>query len=439
MAGPRVHHVSTYTFGGAAVAARRLHDGLVRLGVPSHFLHGSEARNRVDDPAFAPLPTTVPVPRWMEAAWRRWDRMRRREARRDWRRHLEKRPSGYEVFSAARLFEPTWLDAKAIRPEVLHLHWVAFLIDHPTFFASLPQQVPIFWTLHDLNPFTGGCHYASGCERFRSGCGHCPQLADPGPSDASRHSFDVKRRAFRGHRLHIVTPSRWLGDLARTSPIWPEETQFHVIPYGLDIEIYQPRQASGIRQEYGIGEHAFTFVFGAEDIANRRKGMPHLSAALARIERQENWHAIVFGDGQIPSLPSWLNVHRAGYVSDEDRKVALLSAGDLFVMPSLEDNQPQTGLEASACGLPVLAFESGGVPEYVRDAKTGYLARVGDANDLARQLVNASTHPETRIAMGQAARRMIETEFALQLQAQRMTRLYIQAREATRWRPRSAA
>ena len=421
----RVGHLSTYSIGGAAIAARRLHDGLLRAGAESRFWHGEDPVNHVDDLTFAPLPQTTPSSNVLIKPFQRhWERLRRRRARRNWRQHLEHRPAGFEVFSSPQLFKSAVPDWSRVDCDVVHLHWVAFLIDYPGFFASLPPRKPLVWTLHDQAPFTGGCHYSSGCERFRGRCGECPQVAMSGPQDASRHGFDVKRRAMRGRSPHVVTPSRWLGQLAQQSSIWPTNTEFSVIPYGLDLEVHRPVDGRAVRREFGIEPHEFTFVFGAEDIENRRKGMPHLGKALWSLPAQENWHALVFGDGELPDLPPWLRVHRLGYVRDDERKVACLSAGDIFVLPSLEDNQPQTGLEALACGTPVVAFAAGGIPEYVREGETGWLAPVGNVSALAGALLGAAANTEHRHRLSQQGRLMMQREFPLALQASRMLDLY---------------
>jgi len=421
----RVGQLSTYTFGGAATAARRLHDGLLRIGVDSRFWHRDDAENSVDDSRFAPLPLLPESSGGLlEPLRSQWDRLGRRQARVDWRRHLEERPGGFEVFSQPQLARPTRVDVAALQADLLHLHWVAFLFDHPTFFASLPKRLPLVWTLHDQAPFTGGCHYASGCDRFQTHCGNCPQVAAPQDQDVSRHGFEVRRRALRGRRLQVVTPSHWLNRSARLSDIWPAATEFSVIPYRLDLQRYRPVDPRPIRQEFGIDQTDFVIVFGAEDVANRRKGMPHLARALERLEPQVGWHALVFGDGELPRLPDWIRVHRLGYVRDEERKVHCLSAGDVFMLPSLEDNQPQTGLEALACATPVVAFAAGGIPEYVRDAETGWLAAVGEVDPLAQRLLSAASDRERRQELGRRGRQLMEREFPLELQATRMTRLY---------------
>ena len=142
-------------------------------------------------------------------------------------------------------------------------------------------------------------------------------------------------------------------------------------------------------------------AFGAEDIANRRKGMGCLIKALRDLPPRENWQAIVFGGGDLPpGLPDWMPIRQVGYLSTPAEKSRVYSAADYFVMPSLEDNQPQTGFEAMACGTPVIAFQAGGIPEYVRHLETGLLAKKADTQDLGRQLLHAATQSELALSLG---------------------------------------
>lgn len=421
-----VDHICTYTFGGAANAARRLHEGLRELGTDSRYWHRDETHSAVDDPSYLPLkfrPGTTnalagPVVKTIK-------RFQRRVARHDHRNHLTNRPTGYEVFSPVSLFYDTYLSPNTLTGAIAHLHWIAFFVDYATFFASIPVQKPIVWTLHDMNPFTGGCHYASGCEAFAHGCGQCPQIRAAGKDDVSRRSYRLKRKLLKGRNLTVVTPSRWLNREAQRSLVFPSRTRFEVIPYGLETDLYRPVDIATARSELGIPRDAMVIAFGAEDLNNQRKGMSFLFEALPSVESSRPIHALVFGEGKLPEdRLNLAGVHSVGFVKDIATKAKVYSAADMFVMPSLEDNQPQTGLEAMACGTPVIAFDSGGIPEYVRSGLTGLLARVGDAKDLARQISWMLQHDAARDDMARHARQMIEAEFPLSLQARRYVKLY---------------
>jgi glycosyltransferase involved in cell wall biosynthesis len=422
----QVSHMSTYSHGGAAFAARRLHEGLRDLGTASQFWYGPDKSNESADESYRALPIqAVKTEGWLGPLRLNVQRMRLKRARRDWREHLSDRPDGFEVFSAARQFGESHFDASILNCDILNLHWVAFLCDYPSFFASLPSRLPIVWTLHDMNPFTGGCHYSGGCDRFTHGCGSCPQVSNPGSNDVSKYTYHVKRRTLRSRKIHVVTPSRWLGDLAQQSQVWPKGTSFSVIPYGLELEQYSPCSKPLSRKQLGLSNDSFVFAFGAEDIANRRKGMHLLIQALHDLPPTDQWEAILFGGGKLPpGLPEWLKIKQTGYLSSAREKAQVYSAADVFIMPSLEDNQPQTGMESMACGTPVIAFDAGGIPEYVRHLETGLLAERGSPEALGRRLLHLAGQPELSESLGKTARDVMEREYALRMQAERYLDLY---------------
>ena len=279
----KIAHFSTYTKGGAAVAAMRLHQGLKLLDVESRFYHrGDEVCDddaSCDSIEFRKL-TSNPLVRPIALNLQRF---KHRKARQHYRDHLASRPSGFEVFSPAQLFQPTSFDYWRLGADIINLHWVAHYLDYASFFSSIPRHIPIVWTLHDMNAFTGGCHYAGVCRNFEMSCGNCPQVARPNPKDVSRESFRLKQRALRGRPVFVVAPSQWLCDLARKSEVFPDTTRFQIIQYGLDTESFQPVPKKIAKRHLGLSTNKATIMFGAEEISNHRKGFSFLWQALKRL------------------------------------------------------------------------------------------------------------------------------------------------------------
>jgi glycosyltransferase involved in cell wall biosynthesis len=133
----------------------------------------------------------------------------------------------------------------------------------------------------------------------------------------------------------------------------------------------------------------------------------------------------VFGSGSLSDetkkLPQMIEV---GEVQDDRTRRLVYSAADVFVLPSTEDNLPLTGLEAMACGTPVIGFDAGGIPDYVIPDQTGMLAPNGDAIQLGRLLESVSQNPDRLPAMGDRARRLILDQFESDLEAQSYLQLY---------------
>src|SRR5438128_1904083 len=265
--------------GGAARAAYRLHQGLQRAGHESVMFVESRTS---DDPSVVvfdkPMDGVSLVRRGLRQVWMTRDRNRYRRSR----------PGGYELFSDDRSpYGSTLLD-QIPKCDVVNLHWIPGFVDYHTFFTRVASTTPIVWTLHDLNAMTGGCHYDLGCGRYLSRCGSCPQLGSGDWLDLSHEIWERKRRLFSTlplSSLNFVTPSRWLGDEVRRSPIL-SRFPVHVIPYGIDLEAFAPRHRGNVRDLLEIPQDARVLLFVAEEVSNRRKGFTLLLDALARCARR---------------------------------------------------------------------------------------------------------------------------------------------------------
>ena len=421
-----VNHFNTFPYGGAATAALRLHSEYLRLGVESRFYYSKQDRPADSDAPVNPIP-------WgksSDAAFGNplqgiFEKRRIRRIHRMYDRHLANRDPNLELFSMAEQVDRDRLDSDQFRGGVVHLHWIAFMSDFQTLMRSIPNETPLVWTLHDMNPFTGGCHYSSGCEGFKTGCGNCPQILQPGAADLSSHSFRVKSQALRHKNLTIVSPSRWLVDLAMSSQMFSRSTTFHHIRLGFDLNELQPVNKLLARKRLGLNPEMPLVGFGAESVGNHRKGLDLLLPALQTLKKRRPLAAAVFGAGEMEiskfDLPT---IHSLGYISQPEKMRDFYSACDLVVVPSREDNQPQVGLEAMACGTPVVAFDVGGVAEYVKPGVTGWLAQSESVEDLALQIEKLLTDRASRQNMSERCRQMIAREFEINRQAGKYIELY---------------
>lgn len=454
----RVSHVNSFLDGGAATAARRLHEGLRRRGHDSRFYYARQQGVREDlDASYQPA-------RWRSAGLNRQvqSAIQFRLHRESFKRSIRQRPAGHEVFTSPRGAAHTaWpplghpaadhptADRSAVNPatvdrsgaeEIVHLHWIAKFIDYQSFFASIGPHQPVVWTLHDMNAFTGGCHFSDGCHRFQQGCGNCPQIRDSSAADISRQAFLEKESALRGIDLHVVAPSRWLLQSARSSPVFQQAQSFHHVPYGISTDDYYPMDRAEARAWLGIDDDATVISFGAMDVKSRRKGASHLMRALSGIADVPNIECVVFGSGELPETKQGLPpIREVGAVQGLLQQRVVYSASDVFVLPSLEDNLPLTGLEAMACGTAVVAFDAGGIPDYVHPQRNGLLARVGDTDDLTDKLKMIVTQPDLARYMGQQARRSIQQNFAAEREAEAYSNLYASLIESVPTLRRSAA
>ena len=421
-----IDHFNTTLVGGAAIAARRLHAALLKMRARSRFWHLRRSAEVADDNSYLVMPWTDAPGRRMQragsellaAAQKPWQK-------RQLRRALAGRPASADLFTAPNRTRETPCHPATIGSDLFHLHWIANFIDYRSFFSSIPDQFPIVWTVHDMNPFTGGCHYSHGCEAFMASCHDCPQLGARGARDLSYWFFTAKRRALRGKNLHVVAASPWMEQQARRSRLLREARSFRTIRYGLDVEQFRPQDKTHAKQSLGLPVDRPIIAFGAESLGSYRKGFRELLQALPWIKSSTPFTAVAFGDLRGVTLDRSLpEVKMLGFLDDELTLAQIYSAADVFVLPSLEEACGQTGLEAMACGTPVIGYDTGGIPDFVRPMETGLLAKVGDSMDLAFQLEWLLDRPAEVRRMGNNARRLIMREFHATKQAQTYLAFY---------------
>lgn len=413
----KVVHLSTYDIaGGAARAAYRLHSGLRRLGHDSLMY---VYRQRSNDPTVTAFKPPKDLPTRLRA------RLRRERIRRSFARYGASRPPGYERFSDDCTVHGSELVAQLPPGDVINLHSIADFVDYRSFFTRVPQHTPIVWTLHDMYPFTGGCHYDHGCGKYVSGCGSCPQLGSSDSADLSNQIWQRKRKVFEqieSNRLHLVALNNWMATEVKRSPLL-QKYPVVVIPNGLDVDDFAPRDRRYARDVLGVPQDAKVLLFVASSVENRRKGFALLTKVVARLKDSANLWLISLGTGDQNVSQEIPHIH-LGSVGNDRLLSVVYSAADVFVIPSLQDNLPNTVLESLACGTPVVGFDVGGIPDMVRPGVTGLLAPATDVAAMSNAIRRLLSNEAARLEMAINCRRVAVKEYALEVQAARYTELY---------------
>ena len=261
----------------------------------------------------------------------------------------------------------------ALGADLVHLHWVQGEMLSISDIGRICK--PIVWTLHDMWAFCGAEHYTTDY-RWRDGYWRDNRPEHEGGFDLNRWAWQRKRKHWR-KPLQIVCPSKWLADCVSSSALmagWPVS----VIPNPIDLECWKPIDQRLARQLLGLPQDCPLLLFGAMGGGNDpRKGLELLLAALSQLCHESslhNLHLVVFGQ-LAPQSPLQLGfpVHYTGHLHDDLSLRVLYSAADVMVIPSRQDNLPNTGLEAQACGTPVVAFNTCGLPDIVDDRVTEFL------------------------------------------------------------------
>jgi glycosyltransferase involved in cell wall biosynthesis len=413
----RIVHVSTHDFwGGAAIAAYRLHCGLQAIGQDSTMFVANCTREGQR------VLTFTPPMDFNSRLGRTW---RRKSLARELDRYGKEGLDAGELFSDDRS-QHGRDPLRQIPPcDVLHLHLIAGFLDLRSLFDWLPHQIPVVWTLHDLNPFTGGCHFDAGCRRYRGECGTCPKLGGREENDLSRQIWNRKQTAYNrmpAERLQLVAPCRWVADEARHSFLLGR-FPVTVIPYGVDVEAFAPRERAFARDALGIPREAKVLVFAALNVSERRKGFSLLIEALSGLRDDPNLFLLVVG-GHSAVQGVGIPCRSLGYVTSDRLLSIVFSAADLCVVPTLQETGPLIVIESLACGTPVVGFPAGDMPDMVRSGLTGLLVPSGDSAALRDGIRRLLACPQTLGKMRVACRQVAVGEYSIDIFARRYLNLY---------------
>lgn len=271
--------------------------------------------------------------------------------------------------------------------DVLHLHWTnSGFLSIADLKALIKTGKPIIWTLHDMWTFTGGCHYSGPCDHFINSCGDCYFLRDCGIHDASYQGWLRKEELYsNAENITFVPCSHWLGNIARQSSLL-RRFKISPVPNPIDTSLYIAKDKAAMRRKWKINTDKKIVLFGAANINDRRKGISYLIAALTSLKRSLviDIEIVIFGKNthlDLGTLP--FRVYALNIITSQEDLVEIYSMADVFVMPSIEDNLPNTVMESLACGTPVVAFNCGGLPEMIDHQKNGYLAEFKSSADFA--------------------------------------------------------
>lgn len=361
--------------GGAAVAANRLMDALNNNGVKAKML----VRDKVTDDI-----TVVGLPQSLRSQWHfLWERWCIFWHLRFSKKHLfaiDIANTGFDITSL-----PEFKEA-----DVIHLHWInQGMLSLRGIRKILNSGKPVVWTMHDMWPASSICHLTLSCHHYNNGCGNCKYLpGGGGKKDLSAKIWKKKQKLYRSGNISFVTCSRWLASEAKLSALLSGQ-RIHTIPNPIDTHVYCQKDRREARFRITMPQDKRIILFIAQKATNPYKGMDFLVEACGLLvaehpEMKENTCVAILG-GHSEELAHALPFEAIslGYVSDDKRIVDIYNAADVFVLPSLSENLPNTIMEAMACGVPSVGFKVGGIPEMIDHKKNGYVANYRDAKDLA--------------------------------------------------------
>ena len=382
MAAIKILHITTFQNGGAGIAAMRLHQTLIKHGYDSKFLFLEKGKTSATEFRYG---KKIYLWELVMRILKKLGLPLTLEQKNDYaiRRYKYK----VEMFSFATTpYVQLHRHPLVEEAHLIHLHWVSNFVDYKTFFGNIKQ--PIVWTLHDMNPFRGGFHYQKDEERFGKDL-----------DELNAKQMRIKKNALNNinrRQLTVVTPSKWLCQLSKQSDILGAFPHEH-IANGIDTSVFKlaaNKKTKGDLRKINV-------LFVAESLHNYRKGFDFVLDILRDKNVMDKCSFTAVGEVKTSSRTAAINY--TGIVYDEKKMSDLYNEADVFLLPSREDNLPNSMVESLCCGTPVVGFAVGGLKETITDGKNGYLSKELTAEGLAATLLtcvlNIDTFDNEKIAV----------------------------------------
>ena len=353
--------------GGAARAASRLHQSLLNINVDSkmfvlmkntdsYLVHGSKTNI---EKVFAKLKALInPFPL------------------RKYKKTGPFSPSFSLSFNLVKRINE-------FKPDIVHLHWVNAGMLRVEDLKKI--EAPIVWSLHDMWPFTGGCHYSDNCKAYELSCGKCPVLNSTRSNDISKKLFRRKQKEFKSiENMTIVGLSKWLEQCAKSSTLFKDKKVVN-LPNPIDTTVFKPFDKEKARELWNLPLDKNLVLFGAMSAtSDSRKGFKELMSALKGI-KSKNIELLIFGSAKPEiSYNFGFKTHYLGQLYDDASLVMLYNLADVMVVPSLQENLSNVIVESLSCGTPVVGFNIGGNSDLINHQENGYLAEPLNVEDLAK-------------------------------------------------------
>ncbi len=324
-------------------------------------------------------------------------------------------------FSFQSLFASEWYqEADIVHLQMVHALPFMGLLSIP----RLAKGKKLVWTIHDPWLATGHCVYFIDCEKWKTGCGHCPDLKRHFPvrNDLTRANWQLKKTLFSNIDVNLIVASEWMLNVVKQSPIL-SHLPCTVIPFGIDIDNFKPLNKMDCRRELNIPEDSYVISCRWAS-HNLYKGVEYLKKALEALSLDKPIYILGFDSYENkPDLPDRYTFINLGWVDDQEKVAHILNASDAFIMPSLAEAFGLMAIESMACGIPVVVFEGTSLPSVIH-APYGGISIPRDSSILAEEMRNLLLNTNRRKQISQTARKIVTENYQFINYAQRHADLY---------------
>lgn len=365
---------STSIDAGAGNAARSVHRSLLVNGVQSRLIARTSKPALREDPGLVVLDENGN--RWKDDIQPTGSFLRK----------------GYTIFSIdTEGIDPNVLDKLASDADVISLHWYARFLSNENIAMLMQSGKPVVFTIRDMHPLTGGCHFFHGCDNWRSDCFPCPQFL-PEHIDLPHATFEWKRRHWDLSNITIVVLSEHSRRIVEASPLFAG-CRIHKIPNPIDIDVFRPAPKQEARAMFGLpdGKRVIAYL---PSFRSKVKGAAEIERMFTLLSREPGMEdcIVLAGGAAGAAVRCPLPIVDVGYIDDKDRLARFYSAADVTVIPSLEETFSNTAAESLACGTPIVGFQTGALPELASGVR-GVAVPIGDVEALARAVRDVLSRP----------------------------------------------
>jgi glycosyltransferase involved in cell wall biosynthesis len=380
----KILHISTHKEGGAANAAIRLHESMLKYGLDSvfltlkssnkkisnHFLYDGTYQKKVFDYPLLTLKNLV-----KEKVFKKFKKQKEIIDAKNKERQMYSTPTvqnnnvSFTLFSYLDTIYDITTTTQYQEADIIHLHWVADFLDYKSFFSKVNK--PIVWTFHDENPYLGGFHYQDDVDNNQITHG-----------EKEKEFVILKERLIQNYdNITVVSPSNWIANKAKNSSVFKAK-RVKTIRYSLNSTVFKRRDKTFSRELFDLPLDKKIILVASQDLGIPRKGAPYVEELLKN-KISDDFLFVVAGSNFTINKS---NVISLGTITDEILISCLYSAADYFLLPSLLDNLPNTLLESLFCGTPVIAFKIGDFEDIFQGNDFGVLVDEGDVSALCEVL-----------------------------------------------------
>jgi glycosyltransferase involved in cell wall biosynthesis len=324
-------------------------------------------------------------------------------------KHIEKKVSLQSLLTpwAFRLlFDKRFKSSDLIHYHVIHGGY--FNISTLPFLTNLKPSV---WTLHDPWAMTGHCIHPYDCDKWKTGCGGCPNLNNELAISTDRTAlmWKIKKYIYYNSKIDIIVASKWMLYKAQNSPLL-SKFNLHYIPFGLDLDVFRPFDSDAAKKELGVIPGSIVICFRAT--ISKFKGISYIKNCLETLKTEKPICLLTFNErGLMDEFRGKYQIIDMGWVHDDKLIVKAYNAADIFLMPSTAEAFGMMAMEAMACGKPVITFDSTSLSEVIMPPKGGISVAQGDDNALLAAIKDLIENNDMRYKIGKSALKLAQEHY----------------------------